>query len=307
VELTELRVFLKVAAERSFSRAAMKLHRTQPAVSQAVRRLEESVGERLFDRATKDATLTDAGRLLRDYADRLLRLSEEAEAAVKELRDLRRGRVLIGVNEASVHVVLPLVQRFRDAHPLVHVDVRRIPARQIGAEVAQGSLDFGVLTFQPAEPRLNAIVLGHDELVMLVHPSHTLAQAKEVTLAECGRQTVIAHNDPSHVRDRVLRLFEQHHIPANILVSLPSLEGIKRAVALKMGVALLPRRCAESEIARGELVALTMPEIRLRRHVRLVYRKAGERSHASAAFLSLVDDRRGDRSGRSDRSEASRT
>ena len=290
MELTELRVFLKVATERSFSRAAMKLHRTQPAVSQAVRRLEESVGERLFDRATKDATLTDAGRLLRDYADRLLRLSEEAQAAVKDLRDLRRGRVLIGVNEASVHVVLPLIHRFRESHPLVHVDVRRIPARQLGAEVAQGTLDFGVLTFQPPEPRLGSIVLGQDELVMLVHPSHPLAGAKEVTLAECGRQTLIAHNDPSHVRERVLRLFEQHHIPANILVSLPSLEGIKRAVAQKLGVALLPRRCAESEIARGELIALTMPEIRLRRHVRLVYRKGGERSHASSAFLSLVEE-----------------
>jgi DNA-binding transcriptional LysR family regulator len=102
---------------------------------------------------------------------------------------------------------------------------------------------------------------------------------------------VIAHNDPSHVRDRVLRLFEQHHIPANILLSLPSLEGIKRAVGLKMGVALLPRRCAESEIARGELVALTMPEIRLRRQVRLVYRKGGERSHASAAFLAQVEQK----------------
>ena len=109
MELSELRVFLKVAAERSFSRAAMKLHRTQPAVSQAVRRLEESVGERLFDRATKDASLTEAGRLLRDYAERLLRLSEEAEGAVKDLRDLRRGRVLIGANEASVHAVLPLI------------------------------------------------------------------------------------------------------------------------------------------------------------------------------------------------------
>ena len=290
MELSELRVFLKVATERSFSRAAMKLHRTQPAVSQAVRRLEESVGERLFDRATKDATLTDAGRLLRDYADRLLRLSEEAEAAVKDLRDLRRGRVLIGVNEASVHVVLPLIDRFRESHPLVHVDVRRVPARQLGAEVAQGTLDFGVLTFQPSEPRLASIVLGQDELVMLVHPSHPLAGAREVTLAECGRQTLIAHNDPSHVRERVLRLFEQHHIPANILVSLPSLEGIKRAVAMKMGVALLPRRCAESEIARGELVGLTMPEIRLRRQVRLVFRKGGERSHASAAFLSLVEE-----------------
>jgi DNA-binding transcriptional LysR family regulator len=288
MELTELRVFLKVASERSFSRAAMKLHRTQPAVSQAVRRLEESVGERLFDRATKDATLTEAGRLLRDYAERLLRLSEEAEIAVKDLRDLRRGRVLVGANEASVHIVLPLIQRFRTTHPLVHVDVRRIPSRQIGAEVAQGSLDFGVLTFPPAEQRLGSLVLGHDELVMLVPPSHPLAAAKEVTLAECGRQTVIAHNDPSHVRDRVLRLFEQHHIPANILVSLPSLEGIKRAVAMQMGVALLPRRCAESEIARGELVPLTMPVIGLRRLVRLVYGMGGERSPAASAFLRAV-------------------
>src|ERR687895_1680880 len=172
MELSELRVFLRVASERSFSRAAMKLHRTQPAVSQSIRRVEDALGERLFDRATKDATLTEAGRLLRDYAERLLRLAEEAEGAVKDLRDLRRGRVLIGCNEASVHAVLPLIERFRQGHPLVHVDVRRVPARQIGAEVAQGSLDFGVLTFQPAEPKLGSLVLGTDELVMLVHPAH---------------------------------------------------------------------------------------------------------------------------------------
>ena len=290
MDLAALKIFLAVAQERSFSRAAAKVHRTQPAVSQAVRRLEDSVGERLFDRATKDATLTEAGRLLRDYAERLLRLSEEAEAAVKDLRDLRRGRVLIGANEASVHIVLPMIARFRATHPLVHVDVRRVPARMVGAEVAQGSLDFGVLTFQPAETRLGSVILGQDELVMLVHPSHSLAGSREVTLSECARQTVIAHNDPSHVRDRVLRLFEQHHIPANILVSLPSLEGIKRAVAMQMGVALLPRRCAESEIARGELVALAMPEIRLRRQVRLVFRKGGERSHAATAFLTEIEE-----------------
>ena len=127
---------------------------------------------------------------------------------------------------------------------------------------------------------------------MLVHPTHPLARTKEVTLSECARQTVIAHNDPSHVREHVLRQFEQQNIPANILISLPSLEGIKRAVAMRMGVALLPRRCAESEITRGELVALTMPEIRLRRQVRLVYRKTAERSHASAAFLSIVEGKR---------------
>ncbi len=292
MELSELRVFLRVAAERSFSRAAMKLHRTQPAVSQAVRRLEDSVGERLFDRATKDATLTEAGRLLREYGDRLVRLSDEAEAAVRDLRDLRRGRVLIGANEASVTALLPFIAAFRAAHPLVHVDVRRTRARQVGAEVAQGGLDFGLLTFQPAEPKLSAIVLGQDELVMLVHPSHPLAESGEVTLSECARQTVIAHNDPSHARDRVLRLFEQHHIPANILVSLPSLEGIKRAVAMQLGVALLPRRCAESEIERGELVALAVPEVRMRRQLRVIYRRDGERSHAASAFLTLLEGKK---------------
>ena len=124
---------------------------------------------------------------------------------------------------------------------------------------------------------------------MLVHPASALAKRREVTIAECARQTVVAHNDPSHVRERVLRLFEQHHIPANILISLPSLEGIKRAVAMQLGVALLPRRCAEPEIQRGELVALQVRDIRIRRQVRMIYRKAGERSHAASAFLTLLE------------------
>ena len=109
MELSELQVFLTVAGERSFSRAAAKLHRTQPAVSQAIRRLEEELGERLFDRSSKQGALTEAGRVLREYAQRLMRLSEEAEVAVRELRDLRRGRVLVGANEAAVHALLPLV------------------------------------------------------------------------------------------------------------------------------------------------------------------------------------------------------
>ena len=119
MELSELHVFLTVAAERSFSRAATKLHRTQPAVSQAVRRLEVELGERLFDRSSKDGTLTEAGRVLHDYAQRLTRLSEEAGSAVRELQDLRRGRVLIGANEAAVHALLPLFSLFREMHPKI--------------------------------------------------------------------------------------------------------------------------------------------------------------------------------------------
>jgi len=185
MELAELQVFLTVAAERSFSRAAEKLHRTQPAVSQAIRRLEDELGERLFDRSSKQGTLTEAGRVLREYAQRLSRLSEEAETAVRELRDLRRGRVLIGANEGAVHALLPLIGRFRTHHPEIQVDVRRVASRQVGVEVSQGSLDFGVVTFQPAERGLLTLNLGPDDLVMLVHPQHPLA----------GRHAVIRGRD----------------------------------------------------------------------------------------------------------------
>src|SRR5436190_1956877 len=208
MDLGALKIFLAVAQERSFSRAAAKVHRTQPAVSQAVRRLEVELGEQLFDRSSKTGTLTEAGRMLQNYGQRLVRLAEETESAVRELRDLQRGRVLIGANEAAVHTLLPLV----------------------------------------------------------------------------------AHNDPSPARERVLRLFEEHHVPLRMVISLPSLDGIKRAVELKLGVALLPRRCAITEIAGGRLVAVPVAGVSRKRQVMLVCRKA-HRSHAADAFLAVAQEK----------------
>ena len=288
MELTELQVFQAVAAERSFSRAAARLHRTQPAVSQAIRRLETELDERLFDRSSKGGRLTEAGTILLDYAERLMRLQEEAEGAVRELQELRRGRVVVGVNEAAVHVLLPIVVRFRDAHPGAQVEMRRVPSRQIPGEVLSRSLDFGLVTFPPGERGLLSVPLGVDELVMLTHPKHPLARRRQITMEEFGRQTIIAHNDPSPSRERVLRLFEQKHAPINIQMSLPSLDGIKRAVEMNLGVALLPRRCALSEIARGHLAAIRVPQLRVPRTLRLVYRRTGELSHAASAFLAAA-------------------
>ena len=286
--LEDLRVFVTVASERSFSRAARKLRRTQPAVSQAIRRLETAVGERLIDRASRDGTLTDAGDLLLDYAGRLLRLVDEAAGAVIDLRDVRKGRVLIGANEAGVHTVLPVIGAFQKRHPEIVVEVRRIPSRQMAQEVLLRSVDFGVLTFNPSERELASLLLGTDELVLLVRRDHPLARRGEITMEEMGRQAVIAHNDPSPARERVLRLYEQRHAPLNIRMSLPSLDGIKRAVEMGLGVALLPRRCAQGEIARGQLAEIRVPELRSPRQLRFVYRKAGDRSHAAEAFLAVT-------------------
>ena len=120
-----------------------------------------------------------------------------------------------------------------------------------------------------------------------MRPDHPLAGRKQITMEEMGQQTVIAHNDPSPARERVLRLYEQRHAPLNIRMSLPSLDGIKRAVEMGLGVALLPRRCAQGEIARGQLVEVRVPELRSPRQVRFVYRRDGELSHAAQAFLDV--------------------
>jgi DNA-binding transcriptional LysR family regulator len=287
MDLAALKIFLAVAHERSFSRAAAKVHRTQPAVSQAVRRLELELGEQLFDRSSKTGTLTEAGRMLQNYGQRLVRLAEETESAVRELRDLRRGRVLIGANEAAVHTLLPLVARFRQRYPSIAIDVRRVPARQIAVEVQQGSLDFGALTFHPAEEGLLVVPVGTDELVLLVPPSHELAKRRQVAMEDVAKEPVVAHNDPSPARERVLRLFESKHVPLNMVISLPSLDGIKRAIEMRLGVALLPRRCAITEIASGRLVAVPVAGVSRKRQVMIVCRKA-QRSHASDAFLGVA-------------------
>ena len=290
MDIAGLKTFLAVAEERSFSRAAAKVHRTQPAVSQAVRRLEVDLGEQLFDRSSKTGTLTDAGRVLQNYGQRLVRLAEETESAMRELRDLRRGRVLIGANEAAVHTLLPLVARFRQRHSEIVIDVRRVPARQIAVEVQQGSLDFGALTFHPAESGLLEVPVGSDELVLLVYPGHPLAGRRQVKMDELAAEPVVAHNDPSPARERVLRMFEQRHIALKMMIALPSLDGIKRAVELKLGVALLPRRCAITEIASGRLVAVPVVGISRRRPITLVCRRV-HRSHASDAFLEVAQEK----------------
>ena len=286
MNLDDLRVFSAVASERSFSKAATRVGRTQPAVSQSVRRLEEAVGERLIDRAQRDGTLTQAGVLLLDYAARMLRLADEAHAAVSEMRDVERGRVQIGANEAAVHVLLPIIRAYLERHPRVQIDIRRVPSRTMPLELQQRAIDLGVMTFPPADRDLSSITLATDDLVLLVPPAHPFARRATVPLDEVGRQPIVAHNDPSPSRERVLRISEERHAPLNISLSLPSLDGIKRAVELGLGVAILPRRCALNELSAGQLVAVGVTELRAVRRVRLVYRR-GALSAAASAFVEL--------------------
>jgi len=154
VEIGQIEAFVAVVEEKSFSRAAARLLRTQPAVSQAVRRLEEWAGESLLDRSTKSGVLTASGRLFYDYAKKVLNLRREARSALEELRALERGKVSIGANESTALYLLPVLKRFRERHPRVQVAVKRSLSREIPSALLRYEIDLGVLSFNPQNPDL---------------------------------------------------------------------------------------------------------------------------------------------------------
>ena len=288
MDINQLEVLIAVAEERGFSRAAERLYRTQPAISQAIRRLEEEVGVALFDRSSKDGTLTDAGQVLLRYAHRIIGHRRDAHEAIKELKGLHRGKVTLSANEYTVTYLLPIISSYRARHPHVKVEVRRAMASRIASEVLAREVEIGIISFRSSDPALKSIPVGTAEIALIVSPKHPLAGRKAVSVSELGVESFIAHNVRSPYRDRVIQSFEKHRTPLNISMEMPTLEAIKRLVERDMGVALIPRMAAQTEIQLGQLVALKVSEMRLERKLYLIHRKGAKLSHAARAFLNIA-------------------
>ncbi len=288
MDINQLEVFLAVAQEKSFSRAAETLHRTQPAVSQAIRRLETELGEALFDRSSKDGTLTAAGRVLFDFAQQMMNLRHHAHSAIRELRDLHRGKLSLGANEYTVMCLLPLIPIFRARHPHIKIEVKRSLASRIPGEILGRDVEIGVVSFKPVDQAIKSVPLAMDELALIVAPDHPLAAKKIVSVRELGAESFIAHNVPSPYREKVVKTFEKHRTPLNISMEMPTLEAIKRLVEKGLGVALIPLLAAQTEIVRQQLAGLAVKEMRLERRVHLIYRKGATLSHAARAFLTVA-------------------
>jgi DNA-binding transcriptional LysR family regulator len=235
MDLFQLETFLAVAEERSFSRAATRLHRTQPAVSQAIAKLESELGEVLLERSSRDGTLTDAGEVLREYAVKLLNLRTEAAGALSELRELHRGRLNLAANEYTCLYLLPVLDEFRRRNPRIKIAVQRALASRIPDEVLMHSVEIGVMSFKPDDPQVRSVVVYRDELDFVVNPKHPLAREEEVSIRQLGAQNFIAHNIPSPQRQKVIDTFKRHKTPLRMGVELPSLEAIKRFVEMGNG------------------------------------------------------------------------
>lgn len=292
MDINQLEVLLTVAQEQSFSRAAQALHRTQPAVSQAIRRLELELGEPLFDRSSKDGTLTAAGRVLHEFAQQMLNLRQGAHTAIKELKDLQRGKLTLSANEYTVMYLLPILPVFRARHPHIKVEVKRSLASRIPSQILDRDVEIGVVSYKPGDSAIASVAVLTDELVLVVAPDHPLARKEVVSIRELGAESFIAHNVPSPYREKVVRTFEKYKTPLNIAIEMPTLEAIKRLVEQGMGVALIPRLATQAELASKQLMALTVREMRSERAINLIYRKGATLSHAAKAFLRVARDAR---------------
>ncbi|MDX2023137.1 MAG: LysR family transcriptional regulator [Deltaproteobacteria bacterium] len=288
MELHELQVFRMVADEGSFSRAAVKLGRTQPAVSLAVQRLESELGEALIDRGTKALRLTDAGQLVHDFARRFDNLGGELTGALAELRDKGAGQLVIGANESTTLYLLNQIVEYRRKYPRVRVLVRRSLSSKIPEDIVGGELELGVISYDPRDERLATKEIYTDHLAFVVSPQHRLASRKSVAITELGMETFIAHIVLSPYREGVLREFERRNVPLNRDIEMPTIESIKKLVQMNEGVAFLPRMCVGPEIEQGILREVEVSEFRIDRKINLVYPAKRSLSHAAKAFLALL-------------------
>jgi DNA-binding transcriptional LysR family regulator len=290
MEFYPLLVFQTVATEKSFSRAAEKLLRTQPAVSLAIQKLEHELGEKLIDRSGKELLLTDAGQIVLEYTRRFENLQRELENTLAELRDNAAGRLIIGANESTTLYLLKDIHKYRRLYPKVRIQVRRSLSSKIPGQLIDGDLELGVISYDPGDTRLVSRVIYTDHLAFVVSPRHRFASRESVSITELDMETFIAHNVLSPYREVVLREFQRHKVPLNMDVEMPTVETIRRLVQRDEGVAFLPRMCVEQELEQGSLHEVRVEELNVERKIRLVYPARRALSHAAKAFLELVKE-----------------
>lgn len=298
MDLFQLEAFVAVVREGSFSKAAKALYRTQPAISQIIKRLEDEIGQPLFDRSSRRGVLTDAGQVLFEHAERLLNFKTQALSALDDVRHMRSGLLVIASNELTCLYLLPVLHEYRQLYPAVRLSIRRALASRIPAEVRDYGAEIGVVTYHPADSDLESIVMYRDELAFVVPPSHTFAKRKEVSIKELGSEAFVAHHVTSPYRAKVLDTFRKRRVTLQMPVEMPTIDAIKKFVATGNGVALLPAIAIEGELARGELVRVLVPELAFERPVRLVYRRGGSLSQSARAFLSVAEAHATKRKGR---------
>ena len=289
MELGELKVFVTVATEHSFSRAAIRLCRTQPAVSQAVRRLEEDLGEVLFDRSTKSVKLTQAGDALLPEAIRLLRIADEAVATVRRLSQQDRAVLRIGGDEPDAHILLPVLSTFLLQQPHLSVEFQRVADLDVVAEVGVGTIDIGITTRERVPAPLCSVPIPvlSTGFCVLLPKSHAFASWPELPVTVLHSERLVTLAGLPLPESVMMRAIDGIAPPTGVFVVMPGLDSLKHAVAHGLGIGIVPR-AAVSSLTHAGLVAIPLPAALAARARTLVYRDTDGQRTAVEDFVEAL-------------------
>jgi len=283
--------FLEVAKQGNFSRAGQKVFRSQSAVSAQIHQLEEEYGEKLLDRAGKSVHLTPAGKVLLDYARRMLSLRDESLRAVADQNVTPRGILAIGVNEATCLYVLPEVfAEYSRLYPAVQINIYRNFSRKIVERIESGALDVGVVTLPVRSPSLKIHPIFRDRLMVMVSPRHLLAKHPAVTVEEVAQHPLIFPKT-GYTRQLLDKLFRPYREQLRVTMELPSVGMIKNFVAAGLGATLISASFAQNEARAGQVALIPLKGAELWRELGLIYRKDRSLPRAALAFVALVRQR----------------
>jgi len=289
INLHQLKIFHTVARSSSFSRAAAELLISQPSVSIQVGELERQLGADLFELVGKSVRLTEAGRVLDDYAARILALIDEARGAVDELKGLRRGRLLLGATPTpGTYVLPPLLGRFKEQYPGIEIILHIKETRRIQEMLLAHELDLGVVGGKVGFPDLESSVFLTDELVLVVAPSHRFAALPAVRGADLAGEPFILRERGSGNREVVDDALHQAGVHVTPVFELEGAEMVKQAVAANLGISILWRCAVDLDVAAGRLRRVPVDGLEMKRAIWLVRRRDDRRSRAAQAFLEMI-------------------
>jgi DNA-binding transcriptional LysR family regulator len=288
MDFDQLEIFLEVARLSSFSRAAEKRFRTQPAISSQIRALEGEVGARLLDRSGGRVSLTASGKLFFKYAGETLERRKTILHEIAETERVPRGEIVVGANEGTcLHILPGVFAQFKRDYPNVAVNIKRSDYARILDSILENIVDFGVVSLPVNDNRLEVQMIHRDELVVITSPKHPLAAKKSVAVSEVATYPLVLPK-LGHTRDALDALFYDHHLKPQVAMELDSSELLKRFVAADVGVGFIPRSNIEQDLRAKALVAITLADVQIRRDLALVFRKDKSLSRAAKAFMEIA-------------------
>lgn len=285
INLHQLQIFQAVAEHRSYSRAAEVLYLSQPAVSLQVRALERSVGLPLFEKAGRGLRLTEAGRELLSYSERIFALLDETQLVLEELSGARRGTVKVGASTtAGIYIVPAALGAFHKLNPGVKLTLDVVNRFTVQERLLNDEIDLAVMGLIEDAHDLDVVRFVPNELVVIAAPEHPLAHSRAIPLDALSEETLLLREAGSGTRTDIERMFAAVEIPLHVGMELRSNGAIKQAVAAGLGIAVMPQSAIELELAVGRLITLDVIGFPVLRHWSIA-RRSGR--HLSATAMAL--------------------